>query len=107
MFLGKAQNAPCSRPNARFALFLAVGTERPPKETPTLKSLACLVEEIPKPFSCHPEHTVRAMPRVVAHESTFRGRKIDFELPKRVEQLDGWLAESVQQPVLSFLPCTS
>ena len=36
--------------NARFALFLAMGTERLPKETSTPKSLARLVEEIPKPF---------------------------------------------------------
>ena len=78
--------------NACFALFLAMGNERQPKETSTPKSLACLVEETPKPFSCQPEHTVRAMPRVVA---TNPRRQINFELPKRVEQLDGWLAESV------------
>ena len=70
MCLGKAQNA---LTNARFALFLAMRTERLRKETSSPKSLACLVEEIPKPFSCQPEHTIRAMPRVVAHESTLIG----------------------------------
>ena len=80
---------------ARYALFLAMGTERPPEDTSTPESRACLVEEIPKPFSCQPEHTVRAMPRVVAMKRHFEGDRSIFELPKRVEHFNRWLAESV------------
>ena len=78
--------------NARFALILAMGTERLPKETSTLKSLACRVEEIPKPFSCHPEHTVRAMPHVVATNPHFEGERSTLSFPREWNNWTaGWL----------------
>ena len=55
----------CVQIEARFALFLAMGIERLPKETSTPKSRACLAAE----------HTVRAMARVVAMKPHFEGKK--------------------------------
>ena len=78
--------------NARFVLFLAMGTERLPKETSTPKYLACLVEEIPKLLSCQPERTVRALPRVVATNPHFEGDRSTLSFPREwSSSTAGWL----------------
>ena len=94
MFLSEVSNAP--RPDTRtFRSFPCNRGQNGYRiETSTPRSRACSPVEIPKSFSCQPEHTVRAMPRVVATKPHFDGDKLTLSLPRE------WNSSTVSWPNL-------